>query len=53
MQQYSLMIIVLLYLQCVDAAIFRSVSEWRKWKIIDILQMAEDIVMIFSHLSPQ
>ena len=49
-QQYYVTYIVFLYLQHVDTAIFRSVSKWRKWKMIDILQTPKDKVMVFDHL---
>ena len=51
LQQYSIANIVFLYLPttCWHIPLF-SVSEWRKWKMIDILQNIKVTVMVFAHL---
>ena len=33
--------------------IFHSVSEWRKWKMIDMSQTGQDIVIVFEHMLSQ
>ena len=49
------------YTHCVPLSIFNMLTQpffvvevnGEKWKVIDILQMAKDIVMVFAQLLPE